>query len=250
MKAADPNPRRGVRTPLVAPAAPAWGAALVRLAGTGVLLASIAVAADARGWSAALPAPGDAASRRWALLAVPSLELRAGERVSLAIPEPPPGVEELEVLLSVDGGRSYPVRVTPEMDRSARRVEWLVPNLPASEARLRIRYRLGGWEVEGPPSATFTLRGDARRSQELDLFHEGNWWSGLAAPVGFGPAVRGRADTQIEAVTLAALAESPSPTACCAPPETAAREASRPPRRGPAPTQTEFPEEIFTPLRN
>jgi hypothetical protein len=246
----DRNSSRGLRRPLAA-ATFALIRGVVRLAGTGVLLASIAASAHAQGWPATPPATGDADSRRWAAIEAPSPELRAGDRVSLVIPEAPPGVEELEVLLSVDGGRSYAVRVTPEIDRSVRCVDWRVPNLPAGEARLRIRYRLGGGEVEGPPSAAFTVHADPLRPQDLDVFHEGNWWGGLDADAAGGlPGLEARADRRIEAGSLDALAESHLPTACAAPPASLSRDASRPPRREPAPTRTENPREIFTPLRN
>jgi hypothetical protein len=49
------------------------------------------------------------------------------------------GVEEWEAFLSVDGGATYPLRVTPHLDQDLRRVRWQVPAVPTSDARLLLR---------------------------------------------------------------------------------------------------------------
>src|SRR5262249_57897379 len=46
---------------------------------------------------------------------------------------------EMELILSLDGGATFPVRVTPDMDPTTRHVIWRVPYLPTHEARLAIR---------------------------------------------------------------------------------------------------------------
>ncbi|HKI02035.1 MAG TPA: hypothetical protein VKK31_08650 [Thermoanaerobaculia bacterium] len=48
-------------------------------------------------------------------------------------------VEEWEAFLSFDGGATYPVRITPHLDRDLRHVRWLVPGVPTSDARLLLR---------------------------------------------------------------------------------------------------------------
>lgn len=48
-------------------------------------------------------------------------------------------VEEWEAFLSLDGGRTYPVRITPHLDQDLRHVRWRVPGLPTSDARLLLR---------------------------------------------------------------------------------------------------------------
>jgi hypothetical protein len=50
------------------------------------------------------------------------------------------GVEEWEAFLSFDGGATYPVRITPHLDRDLRRVRWQVPGIPTSDARLLLRF--------------------------------------------------------------------------------------------------------------
>jgi hypothetical protein len=49
------------------------------------------------------------------------------------------GIEEWEAFLSFDGGKTYPVRVTPHLDRDLRHVRWQVPGVPTDDARLLLR---------------------------------------------------------------------------------------------------------------
>jgi hypothetical protein len=49
-------------------------------------------------------------------------------------------VEEWEAFLSLDGGATYPVRITPHLDRDLRRVRWQVPGIATSDARLLLRF--------------------------------------------------------------------------------------------------------------
>ncbi len=51
-----------------------------------------------------------------------------------------PDVEEWEALLSVDGGATYPVRITPHLDEDLRRVRWQVPSFPTADARILLRF--------------------------------------------------------------------------------------------------------------
>lgn len=73
---------------------------------------------------------------------------RAGERVTpgslLALSVPLANdarreADEMELLLSLDGGRTFPVRITSELSPTARVTWWRVPNLPTAHARLALR---------------------------------------------------------------------------------------------------------------
>lgn len=55
----------------------------------------------------------------------------------LALPE---GAVEWEAFLSLDGGRTWPLRITPHLDISIRRFAFRVPDLPAREARILLRF--------------------------------------------------------------------------------------------------------------
>jgi hypothetical protein len=50
------------------------------------------------------------------------------------------GFKEWEAFLSLDGGRTYAVRLTPHLDIAVRRVTWRVPDAPTQEARLLLRF--------------------------------------------------------------------------------------------------------------
>ncbi|HEX5718663.1 MAG TPA: hypothetical protein VF179_21060 [Thermoanaerobaculia bacterium] len=69
-------------------------------------------------------------------------EFTAGSTVTieweeLALPE---HTVEWEAFLSVDGGRTWPLRVTPHLDISIRRFTFRVPDLPTREARIMLRF--------------------------------------------------------------------------------------------------------------
>ncbi len=53
---------------------------------------------------------------------------------------------EWEAFLSLDGGRTYPIRLTPHLDLTLRSFSFEVPNLPSREARLLLR--IGDERVE------------------------------------------------------------------------------------------------------
>lgn len=52
----------------------------------------------------------------------------------------PERAEEWEAFLSLDGGRTWPLRITPHLDISIRRFTFRVPDLPAREARILLRF--------------------------------------------------------------------------------------------------------------
>jgi hypothetical protein len=135
------------------------------------------------------------------------LALRAGQSLEIRWSKPDASVDELEILLSIDGGRRFALRVSPELDARAGRYVWRVPNLSSAQARLHIRYHREGREIDGASSAPFTLigkpglhptgssapelepggdracgsldeaaEGAARESAPV---HEGTWWTGF-----------------------------------------------------------------------
>ena len=123
---------------------------------------------------AATPAHSD---ERWASVRVPA-EVRAGATLEIELGAAPRDVDEFELLVSLDDGRTWPVRASRELEAGERVIRWRVPNLPASSARLRLRYARDEREIDGPASAAFRIVGGAG-PQQLKTFHEGNWWEGL-----------------------------------------------------------------------
>jgi hypothetical protein len=84
-----------------------------------------------------------------------------------------PGVsEEWEAFLSVDGGRTWPLRVTPHLDISIRRFAFRVPAFPTRDARLLVRYGDVRTEAELELPQRFAISGDLSRDSlpiALDL---------------------------------------------------------------------------------
>ena len=78
----------------------------------------------------------------------------------------PPDVDEWEAFVSIDDGRTYPIRITPHLDAGIRRFEWTVPFLPA--AKLSILLRLGNEREERQFS--FPARGVIRGTAPLEMF--------------------------------------------------------------------------------
>jgi hypothetical protein len=90
-------------------------------------------------------------------------ELTAGsfaviEWEGLALPE---RTEEWEAFLSVDGGRTWPLRITPHLDVSIRRFSFRVPHLPTREARLLLRFGDERQEVEMAAPQRFAIAAPA-----------------------------------------------------------------------------------------
>lgn len=129
-------------------------------------LGRLVLALVTAGLPASLPSRADLLA-----LGPPAPVLHAGAEVTLPLPGLPPGADEAEVYLSLDAGRSFPVRVTEERDPRGGSLSFRIPNLASGSAWLLVR--AGG-------------RRDGRR-YETDLVSSGPFRltpaSGAAAPV-------------------------------------------------------------------
>ncbi len=83
--------------------------------------------------------------------------LQPGEVVEVRWAGAPWGVEEMELLLSVDGGRHFGVRITPDLEADRRVYTWRVPPFRSDDARLAIRVDLAGREVLAGVSDSFRI---------------------------------------------------------------------------------------------
>ncbi|MBV8201688.1 MAG: hypothetical protein JOZ15_13785 [Acidobacteria bacterium] len=114
---------------------PAWLLAAAMAAGLGGLAQP----------SAAAPR-GEPGERRIELLSPrPAIPLVAGGTAVLQWAPLPglaglPAREEWEAFLSLDGGRSYPFRITPHLDSDLRRTLWEVPSVASADVRLLLRF--------------------------------------------------------------------------------------------------------------
>lgn len=102
--------------------------------------------------------------------------LVAGQVVEVVWSPFPDDVEELEILLSIDGGRYFPLRLTPQMDPRSGSFLWVVPRVAAQAARLRIRFGRDGEEIEGEPGAPFSIFLPPALRPAPFLRRDGEWW--------------------------------------------------------------------------
>ncbi|HEX7253034.1 MAG TPA: hypothetical protein VF376_09155 [Thermoanaerobaculia bacterium] len=91
----------------------------------------------------------------------------------------PSDAGEAELVLSLDGGRTFPVRVTRDFDPATRRLLWHVPALPTNQARLALR---AGADEEPDQEAlqlispAFVISGSVPDSALEELFAVGSEW--------------------------------------------------------------------------
>jgi len=111
-------------------------------------------------------------------LAWPGPVVSAGDTVALTWRALPGEAEELEVLLSLDDGRTFPVRVSPEIEAREGGYRWRVPALATEHARLRIRYGVAHHEIETEPTAAFRIALASAPREPGPLFREGACWPG------------------------------------------------------------------------
>ncbi|MFI5180754.1 MAG: hypothetical protein ACHQPI_05140 [Thermoanaerobaculia bacterium] len=87
-------------------------------------------------------------------------------------------VEERELVLSLDGGKTFPLRLTAEIGPGDRSASWRVPALPTEHAVLALREGGDGFEEEIVDlSAEFTILPGAGLPAEELRFRDGEWKS-------------------------------------------------------------------------
>ena len=91
--------------------------------------------------------------------------LYPGQRIMVEwnhkLPDIPLAGCESELWLSVDGGSTFPMCITPILNPRTRFFDWTVPNTPTNAAVLDIRFGCEGWypECYSPqPASTFVIR--------------------------------------------------------------------------------------------
>ena len=170
-------------------------------------------------------------------LAWPGPEVVAGQVIELSWDDLPAGVEEMEILLSLDDGQAFAARVSPELDARERRYRWRVPNLPAAHARLRMRLGSEHAEIETEPTPSFRIVGAPGAPAPGPVFHEGTLWTGLVPPGS------GSAGPDVFAPVARLVASDPEGAVAEAPP----RSALEPPAQDLAATDPVEPRSGLTP---
>jgi len=106
----------------------------------------------------------------------PGRPLEAGTVVDVSWSGVPENAEEVELLLSLDGGRRVAVRLTEQFSPGAHSYAWRVPNISARRASLVLRMGIEGREIESPPSEPFEIVPNAGRVREsVELRNEELW---------------------------------------------------------------------------
>ena len=83
--------------------------------------------------------------------------LREGDAVQIRWSGVPADAEEIELLLSVDGGQQFSLRLTDELDSTSGSFLWRVPSLSTDTASLAIRMGVHGEEIVSAPGPLFRL---------------------------------------------------------------------------------------------
>jgi hypothetical protein len=149
--------------------------------------------------------------------------VEVGQRLEIRWDGLPGSVEEVELELSLDGGRW--VRISPELEARDGRYLWLVP--AATSARARIRLRAGGadagepFEAEAATSAEFRIESrepvTAAHKSGLDWWHVGEragargWERGGAATT-----LSDERATNVAEPDSRSQASAPVPSGACA----------------------------------
>ena len=102
--------------------------------------------------------------------------LRAGDSVEVRWSGVADGAEEMELLLSLDGGLRTSVRLTGELPGSSRSWVWTVPNLVAPRAALVLRVGAEEEESVAGASAVFSIAPDPSLAPETMALREGELW--------------------------------------------------------------------------
>ncbi|MBP9144448.1 MAG: hypothetical protein KBF21_11940 [Thermoanaerobaculia bacterium] len=180
--------------------------------------------------------------------------LRAGEAVVFswkALPELRryAGIEEWEAFLSLDGGVTYPVRLTPHLDLDRRSVVIELPDLATESARFLLRF--GDERVEHefafperfeivpsrtsrfPPWGVAHGRGEPARLSDPNDAGVVIWVEGSRRGEATRTVIAGRTETEIEAVEPLRWIALRHATAAPASPQIAAAEPSNPLFAGP-----------------
>jgi hypothetical protein len=143
---------------------------------TTLLLGALGVACSA---PAGASTQTQALAAHWVAAPGAGQSLAAGASITLRFTAEQ-DVDEMEILLSLDGGRTFPLRVSREMPERSRELLWRVPNFPTTQARLALRTGDANGETIRDVSPEFTiLASPAEPLEEVRRFG-GEWRAGDA----------------------------------------------------------------------
>lgn len=132
--------------------------------------------------------------------------VRAGLRVtaSWARTDDVASADEVELILSLDGGRSFPIRVTTDLPPEIQEFAFLVPQLPSRQARLALRAGHEGTESIIAIGAEFVIEEATTPALEPLVPVRGEWRTRDALEATsrtFEGSSLGKLRTQVSALT-------------------------------------------------
>ncbi len=173
-----------------------------------------------------------------------------GQEIALRWSDLPAGVTEVEVLLSLDGGRSFPLRASRETDARDGAIRWRVPDFATGAAVLMLRMGTRSGEIPGPHSRVFAI-GDPGATDPAALarfrpgVREAALWGGFEPFAGPTPASLAPPQPRRAALESAPSSPPPDPVGLAAP---APRLSDRAPCAGRRPMPT-MPAPALPPAR-
>jgi hypothetical protein len=131
----------------------------------------------------------------------------------------------MELVLSLDGGVTFPIRITKDLAPDTRSLVLTVPSLPARHARLALRAGDGGEPGEEEIlflSDEFSIGADAGQPLEPALFVRGEWRTREAlaergSPALPEPVTFGESSPIVHAAAAAVPACTPRPRSLAGP---------------------------------
>ena len=102
--------------------------------------------------------------------------LHEGDTVRIRWSGVPADAEEIELLLSVDGGEHFSLRLTDELDSSSGSFLWRVPSLSTDAASLALRMGAHGTEIVSAPGPLFRLSHGPSTPSVLLRWKAGEIW--------------------------------------------------------------------------
>lgn len=103
--------------------------------------------------------------------------LHGGDIIEIRWHGVPSSAEEMELLLSVDGGRRFSLRLTEELDADSRSFLWRVPSLRTERATLALRMGIDEHEILSPGPA-FRIVPDTTGGRVALRWRAGELWQG------------------------------------------------------------------------
>lgn len=110
--------------------------------------------------------------------------LDSGATVEVRWSHLPQSAAEVELLLSLDEGRTYSVRLTEDLDPRGGSFLWEVPNLETDRARLAIRMNLDGREMIAAVTSPFEISPDPGAAPVRLRWRSGEIWTTSDADAG------------------------------------------------------------------